>query len=73
MSEVNTNISTQHAQQVSVSMNRPKHLRMDPETIRRFLNLYDQYVNEVKARARQIGDDNPSVYATKPVDLTFLR
>lgn len=64
-------VTTQSAQQVSVSVNHPKLNEADPESIRIFLNLYDQYVNEIKARAMQIADSDVTTEAVRPVDLRF--
>eukprot|EP00171_Calliarthron_tuberculosum_P004298 IDg4298t1 len=48
-------ITTRQAAQVSSTVDHPKLNQPDPESIRLFLNLYDQYVEEVKSRARQLG------------------
>lgn len=57
--------------QVSVTVEHPKLTKADPESIRQFLSLYDQYVNEVQARARQLGIVVTDGAASRPVDLKF--
>lgn len=42
---------------------------MDPESIRRFLNLYEQYVNEAQASYSHISDSASIKEASRPVDL----
>lgn len=44
---------------------------MDPAAIRNFFNLYDQYVVEATAHARQLGCDVLSTEAARPVDVRF--
>lgn len=62
---------TRRAQQVSTTVNNTKLHRLEPESIRHFLDLYDQYVSEVQARARQFSDDDISTEASKPAVLKF--
>lgn len=66
-----SSITTQRVHQVLVTVIFPKLERADPESIRKFVNVYDQYVNEVTARACQLGSDVMSNKALRPVDLKF--
>lgn len=63
-------ITTRQVQHVSSTVNHPRMERAGPESVRRFLNVYDQYVKEVKARVRQLGDGF-ATEASNPVDLKW--
>ena len=75
MSQVSSSspaISTQGASFVTASVNHPRLLRTDSESVRVFLPLYDQYSNEVTARAEQLTVHGAtSSEAIRPVNLKF--
>lgn len=52
-----------------MSVNHPKLSRLDPETIRRFLELFDQYVNDVEASSWQLADEKCNTKLTKLVEV----
>lgn len=56
---------------ILVTVDYSKHARSDPESIRRFLNSYDQYVTGFIARAKQLGSNMAGPEGTRPVDLKF--
>lgn len=56
---------------VTISLDHPRLLETDPEAIRVFLRTYDQYANEVLARAQQLGTGSSSNEPVRPVDLKF--
>lgn len=62
---------TRTAPSVSVTVDHPRLARPDPESIRRFLNSYDQYVHEVIARGKQLGVSVVGPEASRPVDLKY--
>lgn len=70
MTSQEESITTTTAQYVSTTVDHPHSDRTDAESVRRFLNLYNQYVNEAKARARQLGD-GLNTEASKPVVLKY--
>lgn len=63
-------ITTREAQHVSTTAKHPHLDLADPESVRRFFNLYYQYVEEVKARARKLGD-GITTEAANPVEIKF--
>jgi transposase InsO family protein len=56
---------------VSTSVNYPRLNKANAESIRVFLRLYDQYVEEVRARAQQLVPGEVSTEAVRPVKLKF--
>lgn len=57
---------------VSTSVNHPRVVRTDPESVRVFLRQYDQYSKEVIARASQISASGTvPTEAVRPVNITF--
>ena len=56
---------------MSATVDHPRLVKQDPNSIRIFLRLYDQYTNEVLARALQLSDSEQPAEAGKPVDLKF--
>lgn len=65
-------VTTQGASFVATSVNHPRLVRTDPDSIRIFLRLYDQYEREVTARAAQVtGADAATTEAVRPVSLKF--
>lgn len=65
---------TVKAAQVNISLDHPRLVNTDPESIRKFLRRYDQYTNTVLARAKQLSTDASSTVTTesvRPVDLKF--
>ena len=75
MSQVSSSspaISTQGASFVTASVNHPRFLRTDSESVRVFLRLYDQYSNEVTPRAEQLTVQGAtSSESIRPVNLKF--
>jgi len=64
-----TTRSTAH---VTTTVDHPRLEKTDAESIRIFLRLYDQYCNEVTARARQLStDQGVSTEAVRPVNIMF--
>lgn len=64
------------AAHVSLSVDHPRLLSTDAESIRTFLRRYDQYYNTVLSRARQLPTSSSSagtstLEAVRPVDLKF--
>lgn len=70
-SQAAASVSIQSASVISTSVNHPRLLRTDAESIRIFLRLYDQYKDEVSARALQLTDNGSSTEAVRPVNLKF--
>lgn len=64
-------IGTTKASKVSLSLDHPRLLQTDGESIRVFLRKYDQYSNAVKSRARQLSAYNATTEAVRPVELKF--
>ena len=65
-------ISTEGASFLTASINHPRRLRTDSEYVREFLRLYNQYSNEVTARAEQLTVHRAtSSEALRPVNLMF--
>lgn len=56
---------------VEISLDHPRLIRTDPESIRSFLRRYDQYSTTVLARANQLTKDNLTSEAIRPVELKF--
>lgn len=57
---------------MATSVDHPRLIRTDAESIRVFLKLYDQYSNEVKARAQQLTTvGSSSTQVVRPVSLKF--
>lgn len=56
---------------VTITLDHPRLLETDPEAIRIFLRTYDQYANEVRSRAQQLGSSSSSTEPVRPVDLKF--
>lgn len=68
----NLQVSTQGASFVTTSVNPPKLIRTDAESIRVFLRLYDQYSKEVTARAQQLTiQGTTTTEAIRPVNLKY--
>lgn len=59
------------AAEVGISLDHPRLVHTDPESIRTFLRRYDQYSTTVLARAKQITSEALSTEAINPVDLKF--
>ena len=71
-SDVSPSVSTHGASFVATSVNHPKLLRSDGESICVFLRLYDQYANEVKGRAQKLtATESSSTEAIRPFNLKF--
>lgn len=70
MTSQDESITTRSAQYVSTTVAHPRLDRTDAESVQWFLKLYYQYLNEVKARERQLGD-GLTTEASKPVDLKY--
>lgn len=64
-------ITTQRADQLSMSVDYPRLFRLNHSDIRRFIRVYDQYVTEIRARRRQLGKPDSGTEETRPVDLNF--
>jgi len=63
---------TRSAAHVTTTVDHPRLEKNDAESIRIFLRLYDQYCNEITARARQITTDQAiSTEAVRPVNIKF--
>lgn len=58
-------------QHFAPSFNYPKIARAKPESIRQFLNLFDQYINKVTAKAQQLCYDTMGSEATLCIALKF--
>lgn len=56
---------------VTITVDHPRLLETDPEAIRVFLRTYDQYSNEVRSRAKQLGSSSSSSEPVRPVDFKF--
>ncbi len=57
---------------LTTSIQHPKYNKFDAESVRVFLLLYDQYGNEVKAFALQLGNENPEDSTrARPVNRKF--
>lgn len=64
--------ATQQASFVSTSVNHPRLIRTDAESIRIFLSAYDQYAKEVSTRALQLlSTGTATSEAVRPVNLKF--
>lgn len=63
--------ATTKASSVSLTLDHPRLLETDPESIRVFLKKYDQYANEVISRARQLRTSSSGTEPVRPVDLKF--
>lgn len=50
-------ISTQRSHHASMSVNPSKMFRSGPEKTQSFLNVHNQYVNELEALSSKIGDE----------------
>lgn len=57
---------------VSVTVDLPNLTRVDPESICRFLNLYDQYAQEVIARSKELDMNVLGTEAARPIDLKYF-
>ncbi len=65
-------VSIQKSSTLSTTIDHPKLLKTDAESVRVFLRLYDQYVNEVRSRAQQLGGDkSAALEIARPVNLKF--
>lgn len=63
-------VVTRRTALVSTTVEHPKLLRFDPESIRVFLRLYNQYKNELMSRNSQMSSEN-STDRPKPIELKF--
>lgn len=54
-----------------MTVSQPRLIQTEPKCIRKFLDLYDQYVDEVVARVRQLDIDAVEADAIRFVDLKF--
>lgn len=70
-SDASETSAMQMASTVTTSVDHPRLVRADAESIRIFLRLYDQYCNEVLERARQIGKSSRSTENVRPVNIKF--
>lgn len=70
MSWTSTPVTTRRAHHISTTVNHTNLKRWDTESIKWFLNLYYQYLDELKARAGQLGDVIMTE-AAKPVDIKY--
>ena len=65
-------VTTHGASFIATSVNHPQLVRTDAESIRIFLNRYDQYSKEVKARAQQLNlTGSTTTEAVRPVNLKY--
>ena len=56
---------------VTISLNHPRLLALDPESIRIFLRNYDSYSRTITARAKQMSAADTTAEVVTPVDLKF--
>ena len=56
---------------LAMSVNHPRLVRTDAESIRVFLRLYDQYSKEVTARVEQLTVSPATTEAVRPVNLKY--
>lgn len=59
------------APSVSVAVDHPRLTKLDPKSIRQFLNYYDQYVNKIISRSKHPGSNVVGTEAYRPVDIQF--
>lgn len=55
-----------------MSLDHPRLINTEPESIRSFLLIYDQYISTFLARSRQLTPDTLEIEAIKPVDLNVF-
>lgn len=70
-SHVDATASTVDGTFVATSVSHPRLLRIDAESIRRFLQLYDHYTREVVSRAQQLTAGGITTEAVSLVNLKF--